>query len=212
MPLLKNEDAEYLRKEFQMKIKNPVKVLFFEGEGCDNCDLVRQILMEVSELHPDILLSINSIDSEEARERGIELTPAVVIEGDRDYGIRFYGIPAGYEFNSLIEGIMDVGAREVELSEDTKKKLSEINIPVTIKVFVTTACPYCPSAVRLAHMFAFASDKIKGEMIEANSFPELADKYQVYAVPKVVINEEYSFEGSLPEAEFLNKVMKAIGD
>ena len=211
MALLRDEDREYLKKEFEKKIRNPVKVLFFEKEGCENCDLVKQILTEVSELHPEIHLSIQDVESDEAKTHGIELTPAVVIEGEKDYGIRFYGVPAGYEFNSLIEGIMDVGAGEVELSEETRKKLGELDKPVVIKVFVTTGCPYCPGAVRLAHMFAFVNDKIKGEMIEPNSFPELANRYGVYAVPKVIINEEHSFEGSLPESEFLKEVIKAVG-
>jgi len=86
-----------------------------------------------------------------------------------------------------------------------------IDKPVKIKVFVTPSCPYCPRAVIAAHRFAYENDNIVGEMIEAQEFPEISQLYNVYAVPKVVINEAVEFEGALPEKQFLEYIMEAIG-
>lgn len=47
-------------------------------------------------------------------------------------------------------------------------------------------------------------------MVEATEFPHLAYKYVVMGVPKVVINETTSFEGALPEAPYVDKVLEAI--
>ena len=64
--------------------------------------------------------------------------------------------------------------------------------------------------MRLAQSFALESDLVQADCIEATEFPDLASRYRVYAVPKTVINELTSFEGSLPEEFFLDEVLKAL--
>ncbi len=65
--------------------------------------------------------------------------------------------------------------------------------------------------MRLAHHLAVASDRIRGDCVEATEFPDLAQRYMVMAVPKTVINERASFEGALPEAQFVERVLQAVG-
>ena len=65
--------------------------------------------------------------------------------------------------------------------------------------------------MRLAHHLAIASDLIRGDCIEANEFPDLSQRYMVMAVPKTVINEGAAFEGALPEAQFVEQVLRAAG-
>jgi alkyl hydroperoxide reductase subunit AhpF len=77
------------------------------------------------------------IDREQAQAYGIEVSPAVVVEGARDYGVRFLGIPAGYEFSNLIDSIVAVSTGEAGLSEETKTALGDLAEDVTIKVFTT---------------------------------------------------------------------------
>jgi predicted DsbA family dithiol-disulfide isomerase len=56
---------------------------------------------------------------------------------------------------------------------------------------------------------AVASSRVRAECIEATQFPEMAERYQVMAVPKIVINDRVQFEGALPEAQFLAAVLQA---
>jgi len=63
--------------------------------------------------------------------------------------------------------------------------------------------------VRLAQHMAIASDRVRAVAIEATEFPELSRAYQVMAVPKIVMNDRVSFEGALPEAQFLEAVVRA---
>ena len=65
--------------------------------------------------------------------------------------------------------------------------------------------------MRLAHHMAVASDLVRGDCVEANEFPELSQHYMVMAVPKTVINDRVSFEGALPEAQFVEEVLRAVG-
>lgn len=66
--------------------------------------------------------------------------------------------------------------------------------------------------MRLAQHMAVASDHVRSTAIEATEFPELSRAYGVMAVPKVVINDRVQFEGALPEAQFLDAVVRAAGN
>jgi glutaredoxin-like protein len=145
---------------------------------------------------------------DKAESYGIDKIPAIVIEGGRDYGIRLFGVPSGYEFATLVEDIINVSKGDPGLSPKTMEQISKVNRPVHIQVFITQTCPYCPRAVVLAHKLAMASEFIRADMVGAIEFPHLANKYQVFGVPKVIINEKHSFEGALPEPLFVAEVLK----
>ena len=65
--------------------------------------------------------------------------------------------------------------------------------------------------MRLGHSLAIASDKIRADMVEAIEFPHLANKYGVQGVPRTIINENTTIEGSVPEPLFVAKVLEAVG-
>lgn len=64
--------------------------------------------------------------------------------------------------------------------------------------------------MRLAQHMSIASDRVRSECVEANEFPELSQRYQVMAVPKIVINDLVEFEGAIPERDFVNAVLQAV--
>ena len=64
--------------------------------------------------------------------------------------------------------------------------------------------------MRLAHHLAVASEWIRADCVEATEFPDLAQRYMVMAVPKTVVNERVSFEGALPEVQFVDAVLQAV--
>jgi len=216
MPLLKDEDREHIKNEFA-GLENPVKVLVFtQPMECQYCAETRQLAEEISELSDQITLEVYDFEADEeiAQKYNVDKIPATVImqDGDtpKDYGIRFFGIPSGYEFATLIEDIKMVASGESGLSEETKAQVAEITTPVHMQVFVTPTCPYCPRAVLLAHQLAMESDMFRGDMVEAIEFPHLSNKYEVHGVPRTVINEDVHLEGAAPEPMVMAKVMEAI--
>ena len=64
----------------------------------------------------------------------------------------------------------------------------------------------------LAHNLALASDWIQADMVEASEFPHLANKYQVYGVPRTVINEVIHLEGAYPEEMLLSELMQVMDE
>lgn len=214
MALLKDKDREYLQGEFSKRLKNPVRlVVFTQTIACDFCEQTEQIAEEVAGLSDLISVEVYNFvnDKSVADQYGVDKIPALVVAGEKDYGIRFFGIPAGYEFTSLVEDIMMVSSGDSGLSAETKAAVAGITAPVHIQVFVTPTCPYCPGAVLLAHKLAMESDKILGDMVEATEFPHLAQKYNVMGVPRSVINEKTHIEGAVPEAMLIAQLMESLG-
>lgn len=214
MALLKDKDREYLQGEFSKSLKNPVRlVVFTQTIACDFCEQTEQIAEEVAGLSDLISVEVYNFvnDKSVADQYGVDKIPALVVAGEKDYGIRFFGIPAGYEFTSLVEDIMMVSSGDSGLSAETKAAVAGITAPVHIQVFVTPTCPYCPGAVLLAHKLAMESDKILGDMVEATEFPHLAQKYNVMGVPRSVINEKTHIEGAVPEALLIAQLMESLG-
>jgi len=214
MAFLNEKDNKYIKELFEKSLSGEVNMMLFvdSEERCQYCKDTISLLNELSAINPKLKLTIYDIKehAKEAKFLGVDKSPALIIGGKKIYGIYYYGIPAGHEFAALLEDIVDASNNATRLSSESKSKLKEINKPVEIKVFVTPTCPYCPRAVRTAHQFAMENDKIKGVMIEAMEFSELANQYNVMAVPKVVINENTSFEGALPEEQFLEYVLSAV--
>ncbi|MDE3154171.1 MAG: thioredoxin family protein [Acidobacteriota bacterium] len=217
MALLNAQAEKQVRAAFA-ELDGPVKlVLFTQGAGgaleCEYCTETRQLVEELTALSDRITLEVRDFvgDADLARQYGIDKIPAlaVVRGGDdpRDYGIRLYGIPAGYEFATLLEDIRMVSRGEPALHAETLEQLSRLTAPVRLQVFVTPTCPYCPRAVLLAHKLAMASDLVTGEMVEATEFPHLAQRYHVSGVPRTVINEVIHIEGAVPEQQLMMELM-----
>lgn len=218
---LLNDKVQQQVREALAAMTAPVKVVIFtQGEGgaleCEMCTETRQIVDEVAAQSDKISVEVRDFvgDAELAQRYGIDKIPAMAIlrDGDQpiDYGIRLYGVPSGYEFSTLIEDLLMVSRGEHGLSAATVKELERLLEPVRIQVYVTPTCPYCPRAVVLAHRLAMASPLITADMVESMEFPQLANKYQVYGVPRTVINDVVHIEGAVPEAHLVENLMKVL--
>lgn len=188
-----------------------VNVAFFGSEnGCRSCKDTLQFMTEFSELHENMKLEVFDVekDKEYAEQLGVDKVPSMVIldEEKNDFGMRFFGIPAGYEVHSLISAIKEMGGIPADLPVEIEERISKLDKDVHIRVFVTPTCPYCPGAVITGHRLAMLNKRIKADMIEANTFPEESAKYGVRGVPKIVINETHEFVGSQPITKFLETI------
>ncbi len=139
MAFINDKDRDQLRREFE-KLTHPVTLaLFVNREDCTYCAETRQLLEEVASLTPKLVVQVYDMleDAAKAAEFGIDKVPATVVMNGKDYGIRYFGIPAGYEFGSLIDDILDVSKGESGLASATKAALAKITQPLHFQVFVT---------------------------------------------------------------------------
>ncbi len=139
MAFLSPQDEQAVKKEFE-RLTGPVKLTVFATElGPESNGQTVALIKEVAALDERISVAVLNphIERAEAETYGVDVTPSVIVEGARDYGIRFLGIPAGYEFSNLVDSIIATSSGETGLSDETKAALDGLTEDVVIKVFAT---------------------------------------------------------------------------
>ena len=143
--LLSDEINHQLRGIFNTELKNPVEIIYFSKQNqCYSCEEVRFLLEEIISASTKLHFSDYDLDEYPAlaQQYHVELAPCLVItgrDGEKllDYGIRFNGIPSGFEFSSLIQDIILVSKRDSGLRIETREQLRKITSPIHLKDFVT---------------------------------------------------------------------------
>ena len=144
MALIDDAVAGELRKAFAALV-HPVRLAVFSdgaasGAGTEDADEVRQLVAELAALDPRLTVEAHGaeLEGESARELGIERGPAIAVLGERiDHGVRFYGLPGGYEFGTLVEAVLDVSRGDSGLAAETREALAALESGVRIRVFST---------------------------------------------------------------------------
>ncbi len=149
MALISPQDQETLQKMFAEDLQNDVTITYFTQresalfipgqEKCEYCKETGELLEEVTSLSEKLHLDVKDIaaDKQEAQDLGITRVPALVLSGQAKGKVRYFGIPAGYEFSTLVESLLDVSRGTTELSENTRTALAEVDSDLHIQVFVT---------------------------------------------------------------------------
>ena len=215
-----NENIIKQVQEAFAELQEPVQVLYFGSQDqCETCTEARQLLEEVTATSDKIELSVYDLkeNKDVAEQFNVTNAPGIVIAAKdnaavKNLGVQFSGIPAGYEFSTLINDIRAVSRRDSGLNEKTREFLKKLDKPLHLQVFVTPSCPYCPRAVLLAHQMAMENPQmIRAEGVEATEFPELADRFNVRGVPQTVINSGAGIVvGAVPEQNLLAEIMRAL--
>jgi glutaredoxin-like protein len=139
MPIIQERDQEKVRSRFE-SLQTPVTVINFTQKfECDFCRDTRRLVEEVSALSDKIKVEVYDFaeDRDMVEKYKIDKIPATVVEGEKDYGIRFYGIPSGYEFVSLLEAIEMVSRGDSGLRQESRDLIAQLKQPVHLQVFVT---------------------------------------------------------------------------
>jgi alkyl hydroperoxide reductase subunit AhpF len=139
MSILSDRDRQAVQKEFE-SLASPVKLtVFSQALGSEACAETERLIKEVVECSEKLSMEILNLvlDREKAEAYGVDRVPAVVVEGAQDYGIRFLGIPGGYEFSNLIDSIVVASTGKPGLSIETQEALAGLKSPVHIRVFTT---------------------------------------------------------------------------
>lgn len=218
MAILSNEDRDYLTTLFGERLLEDVTIRLYtqpiivtaDERDCEACEPTRELLEELAELSDKLTLEVHTVSpAQRVAQIGMTEIPAIVLEGTNRGAVRFIGIPSGYEFSTLVEDLLELSSDETQLTRQTLDVLDSLKSPIHIKVFVTPTCPYCPQAARLAHAMAARSELVTADVIEANEFPQIADHYRVYGVPKTVVNETGEFEGARSEEALIALIQSA---
>ncbi|MEM1988303.1 MAG: thioredoxin family protein [Candidatus Woesearchaeota archaeon] len=210
MAILDNETKLEVKKILS-SMNSPVEILFFDNGKTYYGKEIKELLNELAELNSNIVLKIYNESSKEVQEHKIDKFPAIVLKGKNKGTIRFFGIPSGYEFSTLLEDLKMLSSGEVELPKEVIDYAKNLKEDLHLMVFVTPTCPYCPSAVFFAHSLAMFNEKITSDMIEAMEFEQLSNKFHVSGVPHTVINQgKGEYVGAYPPQAAIEEIKKAL--
>jgi glutaredoxin-like protein len=139
MGMISDEDAKEIRKRLEGMV-DPVRLIHFTQElnleyGRETRDLIKELAALSEKLAIEIYDYL--LDKQKVEEYNVDKVPATVVRNGQDYGIRFYGIPAGYEFSTLLDAILSVSKGDSGLKEESRQKLRAIASPLHLEVFVT---------------------------------------------------------------------------
>jgi glutaredoxin-like protein len=210
--VLSDSEKDALKKKFTALVNDVELVVFTQERECQFCKETRELVEGLAGLSPKIKVKVYDFvkNGDEDIKYNIKKIPAIAIIGSKDYGVRYYGVPGGYEFAAFVDDIIDVSRGTTSFSETLKKKIAEIKKPVHLQVFVSPTCPYCPKAARLAHQFAIENELIRADVIEMTEFPHLVQRYGIMSTPHIVINEDTSFAGAQPAEVFIEQIHMAL--
>lgn len=225
-PILEDSDRAEVKKLFQALTGEVFVDLYVrrasaivmpgqeeEDDRGEEQAIVEQLLGEVAGLSPKVTLAVHDVRSAPVPEGLVGIVPAIVFRSPTSKGtLRYFGVPAGYEFKTLVEAIVALGRADSGLSAGSRAALSTITRPVNLKVYVTPSCPYCPASALMAFSMAMENGQVTADVVEAQEFPEMAQKDRVSGVPKTVIEAgggRSEFVGALPEDDQVAAVVGA---
>ena len=151
-PILSEEDRAEVKKMLDEALTGDVTVDLYtkksslvlpgESETAEKTGpIAEQLITEVASLSSKIKLAVHdaAVDPEPARAAGVEgIDPAFVFRGPSVKGtLRYLGLPAGYEFRTLIDTLVAVSRGESGLSAPARTALATVAKPVHLQVFVT---------------------------------------------------------------------------
>ncbi len=139
MTFIQDKDRTIIQTRFE-NLDHPVKLInFTQDQECMYCAETHKLMEEVAGLSDKISLEVFDFvtDKEQVKKYSIDKIPATVVEGPRDYGIRFFGVPSGYEFGTLVEAVILASNGDSGLKPETREALAQLPEPVHLQVFVT---------------------------------------------------------------------------
>lgn len=148
MALISPEDRQTLQTLFAQDLQDEVNITYFTqhdsvlivpGQECAYCKDTRELLEELTGISDKLHLTVKDFvrDEQEAKNLGITHIPAFILQGHTKGTVRYFGIPAGYEFSTLVEDLIDVSKGTTDLSEKTREALATVDQDLHIQVFVT---------------------------------------------------------------------------
>ncbi len=213
-------EQEYIRERFERELEGKVKIDYFTQrasalyvpgrEECVYCEDTRQMLEELAALSDKLALTVHELADERdaAQKLGVDKVPGIVVRGPVNRPLRFFGIPGGNEFPNFIETLIEASKAKVTLVAEAAKHLKKLKDKVSIAVYVTPTCPYCPGVVRAAYRLALASAHIEAAAVEIGEFPRLTQQLGVRAVPFTVLGDQAAIAGAVDEAGLAEQALK----
>jgi alkyl hydroperoxide reductase subunit AhpF len=152
-------------------------------------------------------VAIGSIKIQQGDTTGPPAAPALTLSYRGRANIHYLAVPEGPEAPPFVEALIDLPKGAAGYDPDWIRPLSALKLPTELWIFIASACPHCPQAVRAANRIAITSQQVTTVIIDAQQFPDLAERYKAKSVPMTIIDGGLSIVGVVPPAQLVEKVL-----
>ena len=198
------EESKKLTKPIALKIFTSSNNLQASVKMLETVDLYKKAsngLISVEEYRLET-------NSELARKFDVQDAPIILLVNSNDQAIiRYLAIPTAAKIEPFIQSLLVLSGTPNYYESVIKENLNKIN-PTSIKVLITDYCTYCTTIISICSLFALASEgKLRTDVIDIMTYPDIADKYNVSTVPTLIINEENILVGDVTAEELLYEIL-----
>lgn len=203
-PLIEEQLKLDLQNIFQ-KLESPITIRAIADMESEKGEELALFLNTIVSLSPKLSLEVYApSETEQVPELNAQYLPAAGLYKDGRYGgIAFHGVPGGKEINSLVLAIYNLSGPGQPIEKGLMKKIEKLKNPANIKIFVSLACHHCPKVVAACQQIASKSPLIEAEMIDANLYKDLVERYHIERVPVTVVNDRDIYIGPKTIEEML---------
>jgi Thioredoxin domain len=213
-------DLNRLRTRFERELKNRIRVDFFTlkptevaipGRECLHCDDIQSMLEDLAVVSPRISLTLHDIETDIAiaQKLAVDKIPAIVVRGQTNRPLRFFGSPSDNQFPVFVETLIAAATGIVELEPETERSLRKLRSDVSLQVLVTPTCSFSPAMAFNAFRFGLQSVRVKVDVIDVTHYPALLQRIGIPAVPLTIVNEVYATPGVLDESDMAQAILQA---
>jgi glutaredoxin-like protein len=220
LAVISMRDQNTLRQRFSRELKSRLRIDFFTrrpsaifvpGRECLHCEDVQTMLEELAALSPRISLTVHEYEpgNKTAAALGVDNVPAIVLRGQANRPLRYFGMPSGAQWPGFVETLFETASGIVQLKPETVQALRKLRTDVTLKLLVTPSCPHSAIMTRLAFKLGLHSVRVKVDVIEVAEFPEVIAQVGAPVVPVTVINDAFATPGVLDETDLAQALLTA---
>jgi thiol-disulfide isomerase/thioredoxin len=122
----------------------------------------------------------------------------------RHGNITFHMIPTGKWLTFFLDAISDRKHVGPDPSSRYATKLTQLQMPLTLTLFVSHHCPHCPQLIRHLLPLAQSNPLLRLLVLDAETFKEMAQQKQVRAVPTLIMEDQFRWTGNMDPGEILD--------
>ena len=185
--------------------QSPRRVMVPGRPDKPSCELSKELYEEIAELSKHITLTIyeHEESEEQVKRRDIVDVPCVLIRGELNRPLRFYGAPNGHLLVAMIRAIVLASTRQSKPAVKMKRVLGKLRRPTRLRLLGSAMDPMAGQAALAACAAALLSPKLQTDVFAIEEFAEIGARSGVTALPALFIDDRLFAAGLVEPLELV---------
>jgi hypothetical protein len=121
--------------------------------------------------------------------------------------VRYSAVPEAKELEPFLRALHSAVPLAGALKPSLRELLQDLDVPASIRVYISPQCPFCPQTVMQCLALADASKSCRVHVVDGALFPEQAEKDGIRSVPTVILDQAFRWTGSVKSEELVKMIV-----